>query len=62
MRNLELPPRMSPCVEFFIESLLENVDGSDGAQWISATAVPISCMTENQEKGIQTGISHEMVR
>ena len=62
MRNLALPARMSPCVQFFIESLLDDVEGRDCAQWISATAIPISSMTENQEKGMQSGISHEMVR
>jgi hypothetical protein len=33
MRNLELPARMSPCLQLFIESLFDEVAGNRGASW-----------------------------
>jgi len=39
MTNLELPVRMSPCLRLFIESLLDDVDGSRSASRVSEARV-----------------------
>jgi hypothetical protein len=57
MRNLELTTAISPCLRIFIESLLDEIDDTRAASWVSAARLTPLVLKSDQEQGIQIGVS-----
>jgi hypothetical protein len=52
MRDLELTTAISPCLQIFIESLLDEIDHTRSGSWVSAPRLIPLVLKSDQEQGI----------